>query len=661
MGSATYTFPDGREATIEYDTPEQLTAAVNELQGMPAPEQPANSNYEGEDDLYSKFLRGARATASAVGQTGNYIREGALKTAEGAGQLMTAAFVEPYRKGALEEFNNTVEFFDRERAEQFKKDYGKKPNPLLDIAAQVGVGAAVPTPANAAKGGAAILNSMKSGALAGAMGYNEGADTVGEKALWTAGGAVLGGLLSSIPQAANKAKDKLVNYLAGSPIDDAVTKANIAEIAFPGLKDQLTIGQKTGAYTALQTESKVGKELAQKTYIKQAQTVKDELETIARRYGPVISPDEAVARGQLVLQNTRRAMQETRKTLWDADIAAIRAAINTGSGRAAGIESVSETGVQLPGLRDAFTRIAQDFTDQGNTLSPTIRRALNELDTFDGQLSFDTLENLMQRLNGNNFTVLTGVGAEGANRAAAGQLKRALLDSMDSIPANDQVGAMFRQMSAGYRQRSIEIRRLENLGAAKILGLKELPSNPEAALTRLYNLSEGESRKFANLLQGSDTGLLRGLRRANLEDAISRASNSVAKPGTAAATFDVEQFLKATVKNDKLRAAGLYGPADAKLLKTNVEALATLRNQVNLKTYVLEPEQGWMSAASRSPAFVARTLYRLQTGNTIEQTLFDPTARAKFLDASRYVQSGQFDKAAAILDRMATATMSESD
>lgn len=533
----------------------------------------------------------------------------------------------------LGNYNNAVENDRADWERRFEEKYGVPPSRGgLQVAEIIG---GLPLGLPEVKGIQGAGNILKAGALTGALGsaaqYQDSSTTPLAKLAWTGGGGVLGVLTGMVPASYAGIRNWMRGFMSGPAVGDTAQRVGTLNRFVPGMADQLSPGQATGNVNVKNFESKLAGTAAQEMLLEQTRMVQDEIKRIAAKYGPVLPPEVAVQRGQLALQNTLERIRQTNSALWKSDIAAMRAKVTTDMFNQAGISGTNQVLVELPGLVDDFASIAKDFKGQ---LSPSIQNALDDLTHFKGSMRFDTLETLLQKINGRNFTVVEGAANEGANRAAAAQLEQAVMDSLGRVDENTEIGGMLRTMRDGYRIRKANMDEFQQQAAAKILKIDPgtLVDNPEEALRALYNASESQQKTFASVLALQDSQLLGALRGANLRDAAQQAINEAAKPGFS--RLDIAKFIQLTVGNGKLRGAGLYSEADRAILQKNLESLNVLLNAPQFKAAVPEVENTAMATSTLSPAFVVRSIYRLMGGKHLDKLFFDPETRNGFMQAS---------------------------
>jgi hypothetical protein len=607
-----------------------------------------------QDSLTNKALRGARALTSEIGTAGEAITEGSMRLVEGAGELVSAAAQAPFslydavrspklselvtgKQKTVDILGNYREAVESRRADAkaaYERAYGKEYPEFLAKASELGLGLA--TGATESKAVDTVWKAIKAGAKAGTVGsaitYTGDKEVSGKVQSTLVGGAI-GGVLGTIPGAVGAARNIIRRYLTSQPVPEATQAAARVQGAFPSLEGELTIGQQTGNVRTQQLESTVAARLAQEQWLRQQAGLVKDLKDLATKYGPDMPAEEVVKRGGQAIANASRKLTLTRKAIWEADLNAIRTKLAADAGTDGG-----KALVEMPGLQNRIKTVLDDFNVDAKALSPRVQKILETHAENGGAIPFDDLDYLLRQLNEKNFSVLAGAGNARAEAVAAKRLRQAVSESLDEISESSEVGALLKEARETYRQQSLALKELNTSAAAKALGVDKngyagLVQNPEAALEQLLKLTPSQQRQAMGILKTSDPELVASLRGINVRKAMEEATE-VTAAGTP--SLNVQKFIKAATGGGELRGAGLYTPADAEVLKGNIEALNALMSRAGYKAQATPPTDlamtvGGMAAGAGSTPFAIRIVGRIMGGFGAEKVLFDPKARKEFL------------------------------
>jgi hypothetical protein len=658
-----------------------------------APEAPASAGPAPDistDEFGNKLLRGERWLASEIGTAGEGIYEGATRLVEGAGEAVSAIAQSPFdlydkvrspnvselvtgkQKTAniLGNYQDAVAGRRADNKARYEQIYGQEYPELIAKASELGLSLA--TGATEAKAVNTVWKAIKAGAKSGAVSSlitSSDAREVSDKVQQTLIGGALGGLIGSVPGAAGAARSAIQRYLTDDAIPAAKNAFQKLKSAFPATAETATLGQQTGSVKTVALESTVAQSLAQKGWLSQQEKLVGELEALAKKYGPDLPADEVVKRGGQAIANASSKLRQTRNAIWKSDLDAIRTKLQADA-VAAGHPPGTQQLVELPGLQERVAQVLEDFNVGTEALSPRVRKILEDHAANKGALKFDDLDYLLRQLNEKNFSVLTGTGNARAEAVAAKKLRQAVSESLDEIPEGSEIGALLKQARDTYRNQSVAMKEINTSAAAKALGVDkngfaQLVQDPEAAMAKLLELTPTQQRQAMGLIKTADPELAASLRGANLRSAMQDATEITAA-GTP--SFNISKFLQKTVGGGNLRASGLYTPADADILKGNLEALNTLMNKAGYKASVTPPTDiamsaGGMAVGAGSTPFVIRIIGRIMGGFGAEKILFNPAARKEFMTMKDYfgVKSSRAAQAAARLSAMMDETYSAED
>lgn len=618
--------------------------------------------------------------AKGVGATVRTLGEGAYRgVVEGPGQLMSAVAQAPFdiydatkvgkpfeaqtpTANILPNYNQAVQAQHQDVAQEFTDRYGAPPNKggLLagEMAGSFVLGGPKTPPTEAgtkilAAMGRGIASGAKAGAIGGATAFQEGADDVITKGMWTAGGGILGASIGVFPAVGAGLQTAFRKYLTGKTVGDTAGSVKELQGFIPGMEGNLNAGQETGNAGVQKFLNRSAGTYAQEQLLKQTSQLQAHLSALDSMYGKLRPAELVVKEGQEALRKEVDHMVKARARIWQGDLAAMRTKVTADTFSQTGLKGTDQVAIALPGLEDGFKAITQDFVNSGgDALTPGFQKILDEYRTFNGHLSFDSLEHLLRITSGNSGSILRGTSNPDAQRAAGKQLKRVVFDAIDQMDDQSEIGAMLKQMRAGYRVRSQAITDFNNGAVAKILNVKkgELVSDPEGAVDKILDLDPEQLVKVTPVLKNMAPEALSGLRSANIRKAYQEAI--VDNPKTGTPGWDLDAFLKATVRNGKLRASGLYTEGEQEVLTRNMVALRPLLTKTAQGADTPSTQSAVMAGVSLAPAFVARTLFQLTGQGSIDRVLFDPASYAKFKAVNTLFQSQKWDQAAYLLSRM---------
>jgi hypothetical protein len=675
-GVGTVSFPDEMSASdIQHVIETELL-----------PKQPSGPAQDiSTEGLGAKALRGARALTSEIGTAGEAISEGAMRTVEGTGELVSALAQAPFSaydamrspklselvtgkqpsSTILKDYQDAVASRRADAKASYEKTYGQEYPEILAKASELGIGFS--TGATESKAVDTVWKAIKAGAKAGAvvsaMTYT-GDKEVSDKLQSTLVGGALGGIIGTVPGMVGAGRNIIRRYLTADPVAEATKSAARVQQAFPSLEGELTISQNTGNVKTQQLESTVASRRAQEQWIRQQAGLVKDLKDLATKYGPDMPAEEVVKRGGQAIANASRKLSLTRKAIWNSDLDAIRTKLGADAGTDGG-----KALVEMPGLQDRVKTILDGFGVKADNLSPAVRKILETHSANNGAIPFDDLDYLLRQLNEKNFSVLTGTGNARAEAVAAKQLRKAVSESLDETADSSEVGALLKQARETYAQHSGALKELNTSAAARALGVDkngyaQLVQNPEAAMDQILTLTPSQQRQAMGILKTSDPELVASLRGINIRSALKDATE-VTAAGTP--SLNVQKFVKTATGGGELRGAGLYTPADADVLKGNIEALNALIGRAGYKAQVTPPTDVAMSTTSAvsggTSVFLIRVIGRILGGFGAEKVLFDPKARKEFLTLkdSFGTKSAAASAAAGRLGAMLDATMSADD
>lgn len=660
-GVGTVNFPDDMapediQRTIE-------TEILPQSQAQPAAAPSEAQFTESFGDRATRFAGDTvQAAARGFGTAGEAIKEGFTRFGEGAGELVTAVAQAPIElydavrsptaselvtgkkptATPLKRYKEAVEFRRAEAKQNFEATFGKGSYPeFLSKVAEVGtgmvVGGKLDTPSTTT-----VLSTVKEGAKVGAAlsaTTYSGAEQVWDKVKQSLIGGLAGGVISLAPAAVGAGRDILRKYITKNPVPEVAQAAERVQQNFPSLQGELTFGQQGGNVQTIATEAKVAGRVAQEQWLRQQQALTKDLGELANKYGPDLPAAEIVKKGGLAFQNQLTKMREARNAVYQSDLAAIRTKL--GADAAAAGRPIADAGkalVKVPGLTPRITELLDDFGLEAQSLSPAVKRYLEKYSENGGALEFDDLTKLLVKLNDKNFTVISGAGNEAQLAKASAGIKNALFQSLDEVAESSEVGKLLKAARTSYGNQTGAIQELKESTAARALGIEsdtgfaKLVDNPEQALQKLLSLTPSQQKSAYQILKTGAPDVADSIKGANLRSALQEATE-VAAGGQP--SLNVQKLLKATVGDGKLRAAGLYSPAEAKVLESNLKDLSVLLNRAGYKAPVAEPIEGVMSATGAATGgggapFVARFLGKILGGFGAEKVLFNPAARAQF-------------------------------
>jgi len=600
-------------------------------------------------------------------------REGALRTVAagaaripiGAGQLITFGLeaMDNPNKGP---FNPSVRRYNAAAEDLLTSIRGKSyDNPdapaaewLTERGAELGLGMFMGTPSKTKQIGDVLLNAAKNSAIGAAASYDE-SETVAEKtgsiALGTLGGVGIAGALNAVPGAIATGYRWVMKRMMKNP--DAAQAAAMADLQkmYPELAQWLTLGQKTGAPAMLETEARNAGRYAQAQYRQQASILKEALETYGERYGPNWDP-EAVGsvlaeRGPAAVRAEASNLSRIRKAEWDAMIGSAEAAVTARKIAAGGVEGYEQIMFDASKMDELLLRLGDDFNIPNTQLAPALQKMRREIEVFKGQLSIETLLDVLKKTNSENFNPLLGqVTAE--TQAAFGKAFRSgLFEMIDEAPdGTADAVTWIKRARQSYSQRSAQREAFRASVVAKTLGLEGPVADPAAALKAIVAASPQEQARFRTVLGEHDPQLLNEVRRAVWQQSMNSASD-LSGPNTKAA-FDpvshAERMLR-LVGTEADGLSGLFSKTEATQMRALLEPIRSITAQRGFMARALEMEGAGMSAAAamaspRAAApFVARGFIRLFVADIMDRHLHTASGRAMIMGTYQAIGTPKFD------------------
>lgn len=484
---------------------------------------------------------------------------GLVQPAVGLGQTATAAgeWLGILDQGSTEEYSKAAEDVLSFLRGPDPTGNNEKISNAVEFATNFGVSMLV-APAR----GAGFLKTVGTSAVGGAFGaaamFEKGAD-LAEKSHSVALGALLGGGLqfgiSSFPRVKKAISDLYVKSMTeGADPRYAAAMEQLTEL-IPGLKDELTIGQMTGAPRMLAFESESAAKEGFAAYRRQIERVHAALKDFGDRWGGIWNPEElgaiAAKRGPVAMRKVIQDITNRGKIEWDALHDAATAIVTHGKKTVGGLKSTSQDLIEMPNLWDNVVEVARRFglpTDRKQllgALSPELKAMLHEFEVFERKgLSLDGWIAARKATNG-NLHVVNSQLKDAANTAFGRQLKKALDAAIDpDNPQYAQIKDLLNAADAAYAANRMEVYAVRRSASAKHLGLKMPAPNPREALGAIGKMKPEDAGRTAEWLAKHDPDLLSEMRGEVWRDVMEAAEIG----GAGIADMDVPMFAKEMLK-----------------------------------------------------------------------------------------------------------------
>lgn len=468
------------------------------------------------------------------------------------------------------------------------------------------------------------------------------ADKAQSTALGTLAGVGLLGLAHGAPAGWHSIR-KVYNTFLDKNEDQLQREASKRlEGLYPELSGYLTAAQKSGSQRMASAQATAASNYAQSAYRKQTEILKGAMEKYgAERYGPGWNPEEAGAiigqRGREAARREVSRLSSIKKAEWDAMINSAEAAVTARKIAGPGITGSEQVMFDASNVDAAVVDLVDQFNVSKAQLAPGLLRMMNEIKTFKGQVSLETLLDVLKKTNADNFNPLTGQVTDQAQQAFGKGFRNALFRAIDDVPdGTSDAMTWVKRARASYRERSDQLEAFRSSATAKALGLDGPSADPAAALASISKATPAEQARMRNLLSDREVGdpeLLTQLKGMVWRRSMSEAGSGAKAPiqGNFDPLAHAEEMLK-MVGTEADGFSGLFSKSEAATLRQNLSDIRTIAYQRSVGAKSPDEESlatvagGVLGSPRGSAPFVARSLYRLVGAS--DWAMFTPQGRA---------------------------------